>query len=274
MLKVVNGRRAVNIYKNLNAVTQYLDDNLEEKIEYDIVAKMMGTNVYTAQRIFAMIAGMSLSEYVRKRRLSSAGHDLCVGGLRVIDIAAKYQYGNATSFSRAFEKFHGVKPSAVKDEMRLRDFPRMIFDEEVNVPVELEYEVVNLGEMNLCGVGMSTNNSVIGKDAPRFFDRTEQKYLDKYGRVNYGMITYDSDREHTQKYYCLYEQSIDGFEHVELPKSKWLKFRIDSQIPEEIQKASNVFYEKFFPSMKYDLRQLPELEYYHDDVTDFLVAIN
>ena len=150
----------------------------------------------------------------------------------------------------------------------------MIFDEEVNAPVELEYEVVNLGEMNLCGVGMSTNNSVIGKDAPRFFDRTEQKYLDKYGRVNYGMITYDSDREHTQKYYCLYEQSIDGFEHVELPKSKWLKFRIDSQIPEEIQKASNVFYEKFFPSMKYDLRQLPELEYYHDDVTDFLVAIN
>ena len=102
MLKVVNGRRAVNIYKNLNAVTQYLDDNLEEKIEYDIVAKMMGTNVYTVQRVFAMIAGMSLSEYVRKRRLSSAGHDLCIGGLRVIDIAAKYQYGNATSFSLFF----------------------------------------------------------------------------------------------------------------------------------------------------------------------------
>ena len=61
----------MNIYKSLNEVTQYIDQNLSEEINYDVLAKMLGVNTYTMQRLFTMIAGVSLSEYIRKRRLSS-----------------------------------------------------------------------------------------------------------------------------------------------------------------------------------------------------------
>ena len=88
----------MNIYKNLNEITRYIDDNLEEDINYEVLSKMLGVNVYTMQRLFAMIASISLSEYIRKRRLSSAGYDLYKGDLKVIDVAVKYQYNNATSF--------------------------------------------------------------------------------------------------------------------------------------------------------------------------------
>ncbi len=263
----------MNIYKSLNEITKYIDDNLEEEINYEILAKFLGVNVYTMQRLFTMIAGISLSEYIRKRRLSNAGFDLYEGNLKIIDIAVKYQYDNATSFSRAFEKFHGIKPSLVNKETKLKNFPRIVFNEDINVTTELDYEIITLEEMNLYGVSIKTNNEKIGNDAPLLFKKTENKYIDKYGKIKYGMITYDMERVESQKYYCLYDKVIDELEHIKIPKSKWLRFRINSQNADEIQEISHKFYREFLPSCKYNLKKLPELEYYHDDITDFLVAI-
>ena len=120
----------MNIYKSLNEITEYIDNNLEEKINYEVLARKLGVNTYTLQRLFTMIAGLSLSEYIRKRRLSNAGYDLYEDNSKIIDIAIKYQYDNPTSFSRAFEKFHGIKPSLVTKETKLKNFPRITFNEE------------------------------------------------------------------------------------------------------------------------------------------------
>ena len=263
----------MNIYKSLNEITEYIDKNLEEEINYEDLARILGVNVYTMQRLFTMIAGISISEYIRKRRLSNAGYDLYEGKLKVIDVAIKYQYDNATSFSRAFEKFHGIKPSLVNKETKLKIFPRIVFNEDINPTVELDYEIINLEEINLYGVSIETNNEKIGNDAPMFFRQTEDKYLNKYGEVKYGMVTYDIEREESQKYYCLYDKEIKEFEHITIPKSKWLRFRINSQNAKDIQDISHKFYKEFLPSVKYNLKELPELEYYHDGITDFLVAI-
>lgn len=263
----------MNIYKQLNQIIEYVDNNLEEKISYEFLAKFLGVNVYTTQRLFTMIAGLSLSEYIRKRRLSNAGYDLYEGNIRVIDVAIKYQYDNATSFSRAFEKFHGIKPSQVNKETKLKNFPKIVFNENINITTELDYEIITLEEMDLYGISITTNNNNIGKDAPLFFKQTENKFLNKYGEVKYGMVTYDIEREKTKKYYCLYDKKIEGFEHIKIPKSKWLKFTIESQNANDIQEISHKFYKEFLPSVKYNLKELPELEYYHDNLTDFLIAI-
>ena len=130
-------------------------------------------------------------------------YELYEGNLKVIDVAFKYQYDNATSFSRAFEKFHGIKPSLVNKETKLKNFPKIVFNEDINLTTELDYEIINLDEINLYGVGITTNNDEIGKDAPTFFRQTEDRYLNKYGEVKYGMITYYIEREEIQKYYCL-----------------------------------------------------------------------
>lgn len=263
----------MNIYKCLNEITEYIDNNLEEKINYEVLARKLGVNTYTLQRLFTMIAGLSLSEYIRKRRLSSAGYDLYEDNSKIIDIAIKYQYDNPTSFSRAFEKFHGIKPSLVTKETKLKNFPRITFNEEINVTAELDYEIIELDEMDLYGVSTPTNNEEIGTTAPSFFKETEEKYLEKYGEVIYGMVTYDVERAECQKYYCLYDKEIKEFEHIKIPKSKWLRFKINSSEAKDIQEISHKFYEEFLPSVKYNLKELPELEYYHDGITDFLVAI-
>ncbi len=263
---------ALNIYKSLNEITLYIEENLENKIDYNVLARFVGVNVYTLQRIFTLVVGVSLAEYIRKRRLSNAGFDI-YNDEKIMDVAIKYQYDNATSFSRAFYKFHGIKPSMVNKETKLVNFPRIVFNENISTSDEVEYEIIELDEIKLYGIGTNVNNETISEIAPLFFRETESKYLKILGEVNYGMITYDMAREESQKYYCLYNKNYDGFDYINIPKSRWLKFHIDTQNAVDIQEKSHQFYKEFLPSCKYNLKELPELEYYHDGVCDFLVAI-
>lgn len=264
----------MNIYQLLNEMTQYIEDHLEEEIKYDDLAKILGVNVYTMQRIFSLLTQVTLAEYIRKRRLSNAGVDLYQEHLKVMDVAVRYQYDSATSFSRAFEAFHGIKPSAVCKFSSLKNFPRIVFDENVKVTNTIEYHIVHLDEMKLYGVGISTNNEKISYDAPHFFAEVQAKYEKIYGGIKYGMITYDDEeRKVCDGYYVLYDQKIDSFEEFIIPASRWLKFYIPSQDSKEVQELSHRFYLEFLPSCKYNFREIPELEYYHDGITEFYVPI-
>lgn len=98
----------MNIYIELNNIVEYIENHLEEKIDYKEISKMIGVNEYTFQKIFSVICNISITEYIRNRRLSNAGQELYLKNEKVIDMAIRYQYENATSFSRAFENSMGL----------------------------------------------------------------------------------------------------------------------------------------------------------------------
>ena len=261
----------MNIYRELNKIIEYIENNLEEKIEYKKLSKMIGVNEYTFQRIFSLISNVSVSEYIRNRRLSDAGQELFLKNEKVIDIAIKYQYNNATSFSRAFEKFHGIKPSEVKkNPEKLKMYTRLHFN-EINVQSKnVEYKIVEKEEIVLYGKYKNTNNENVRKDSPNFF----RKVRKKYGMPQYGMVEYkDEERRYVKAYWVLYDKKMEGLEKKIIPKSKWILIKINTQEAKDIQEASKIFYYDFLPSCKYNFRDLPEIEYYHDKITDFLIPI-
>lgn len=264
----------MNIYKVLNEICEYIDENLEEKIDYDVFAKMMGVNTYTMQRIFSLLTNISLSEYIRRRRLTMAGYELCSSKQKIIDIALKYGYENATSFSRAFVNFHGIKPSLVKSDSSLKNYPRLIFKEDIKIADTMEYKTVYLEELILYGTYISVNNDNISKKAPEFWEKINRKYKDYLIDEKYAMIEYDNEfRDNCRKYFVLFKDNFDDFEKVVIPAGKWLFFRIYSQEAEKIQEVSKNFYFEFLPSCKFNLKESSEIEYYHDGVTDFLIPI-
>lgn len=264
----------MNVYKNLNEITKYIDDNLDGEIDFEILASKMGVNVYTLERLFSLLTSFTLTEYIRKRKLSSAGLELYNEECFVMDVAIKYGYDSATAFSRAFQKFHGIKPSKITDISELKIFPRLVFQEEVNITNSIDFKVVTIEEKKLYGIGIKTNNENISSDAPNFFSETENKYLNICGPIKYAIVLYsDKEREHCTEYYVLYEKYIEGFMEFTIPSGKYLAFRIDSQEAVDIQKLSKQFYFEFLPSCKYNLRNTPEIEYYHDGVLDFYVPI-
>lgn len=236
---------------------------------------IIATNEYTMKRIFSLLSNITISEYIRNRRLSNSGFELSQGNNKVIDIAMKYGYDSATSFSRAFEKFHGIKPSNVKNNPeKLKVFTKIHFNENIEENTSMEYSIIEMNEKVLYGRGIKTTYCTIQKEAPKFFGEMAKIYEGKYGRIEYGIVVYEDRYESDDyEYWIAYEKKINELEKIVIPKSKWIKFIINSQEASEIQKVSREFYEKFEPSLKLNLRPIPELEYYHDNITEFLIPI-
>lgn len=261
----------MNIYASLNEMIEYIEENLENKIEYSKLAQIVNINETMLPNFFSMLCDISLSDYIRKRRLSKAGMDLVKGKEKIIDIAVKYQYDNATSFSRAFEKFYGVKPSQIKKQQTgLKVFSKLHFDVKEEKDENIEYSIISRPKMILYGKKKKTSIQDIKTDAPAFC----KEIGEKYGLYDYGMTEYANRFEEDKCYFwVLFENEIKGLEKYEIPESKWICIRINSLNAKDIQKAIRNFYANFLPSCEYTVRRLPELEYYHDKVTDFLVPI-
>ena len=261
----------MNIYKELNEIIEYIEEHLEEKIDTEKLARKIGINEYTFQRIFAIIADISLTEYIRNRRLTNAGQELYLKQEKVIDVAIKYGYNNATAFSRAFERFHGIKPSEVrKKPEKLKMYTKLHFNENIEYNKSFEYKITEKEEMTSYGEYITTDNKKIKQDAPKLY----MENAEKYGNPPFGIIEYyDKERTKVKSYGVFYYENKGKMKKITIPKSKWIQITINSQITEEIQKTSEMFYQEFLPNSKYNFRDIPEIEFYHDKVTDFLIPI-
>ncbi len=261
-------------YDRLNAVVDYLESHLDSEVDYRELARRAGTNLNTLQRIFPLLANITITDYLRQRRLTLAGRDLAQTDLRIIDLAMKYGYTSTAAFSRAFTRFHGIKPSEVKRQAsKLRYYPRLVFRRQAIDP-GLEYEIIELDRLQLYGLSIQTDLAHIRHDAPTLHIVAEREHP-ALGHADYGMISYHEtrDSEDGYEYWVLWQKPAPGLTPYTVSAQRWLKFRIPSQEASAIQAASDLFYEKFLPTCEYELTPEPELEHYHDGITDFLIPI-
>ncbi len=143
----------MNRINSLNAVIEYMEENLTEDIDIAFLAKKCGMSIYEFRRIFAFASGVSISEYIRKRRLSLAAEELLSGNIGVTEAAVKYGYEDVSSFSRAFKTFHGFSPNRVSDEKsRVKMFTRIGFDFALNGGPDIAYTVRERESFCIAGI--------------------------------------------------------------------------------------------------------------------------
>lgn len=118
----------MNTADKLNAITDYIENHITEDIDMNKLARIACCSVYDANRMFRLLSAMSITEYIRKRRMTLAGYEIQNRGLKVIDAAVKYGYDSPISFTRAFHAFHGIKPSEARNrDIVLKSFRRLVF---------------------------------------------------------------------------------------------------------------------------------------------------
>ena len=100
--------------QGIQRAIDYVETNITEEIDFEAAAKEAYSSSFHFQRVFGILCGFSLGDYIRMRRLSLAGEELSAGEAKIIDVALKYGYDTPESFSRAFTRFHGITPSEVK----------------------------------------------------------------------------------------------------------------------------------------------------------------
>ena len=110
----------------LQKAIDYIEDNLTETIDYEMVAAQSFSSSYHFQRVFSILCGFTIGEYIRNRRFSLAGTELATSDAKVIDVALKYGYESPDSFAKEFQKFHGILPSQARNNgSMLKSYSRL-----------------------------------------------------------------------------------------------------------------------------------------------------
>lgn len=134
-----------------NAIN-YIENHLTEEIDYELVAMESFSSSYHFQRVFSILCGYTLGEYIRFRRLTLAGTELATGKEKVIDIAAKYGYDSPDSFAKAFRQFHGIAPSQARGNgAMLKSFSRLSLKISLEGGNMMNYKIEDKGELILTG---------------------------------------------------------------------------------------------------------------------------
>lgn len=142
----------MNWITGMQKAIDYIEANLTEEIDYEKVAAESFSSSYHFQRVFSILCGYTLGEYIRLRRLSLAGAELANGKDKVIDIALKYGYDSPDSFAKAFQKFHGITPSQARaDGSTLKSFSRLSIKISLEGGSTMNYRIEEKDEMILTG---------------------------------------------------------------------------------------------------------------------------
>lgn len=136
----------------LNEAMDHIERHLDRRIDIADLARIAATSEYHFRRMFSALAGLPLSEYIRRRRLTVAGAEVLAGEPTLLEIAVRYGYGSGEAFARAFRGLHGVGPGeARRTGAALRSQPRMSFRLIVEGSSTMRYRVMEKPEFHVVG---------------------------------------------------------------------------------------------------------------------------
>lgn len=260
--------------ENLSNAIEYIESNLDKDISIDAAAQIACCSTYYFQRVFTYVAGISLSEYIRRRRMSQAAFELQKSDKKVLDIALKYGYSSPTAFNRAFQSVHGITPVAAKNMGSvLNAYPPIRFSVKITGGTAMSYRITEKAAMRIVGIriplvaDMEENQKVV----PEFWKKTlENNYLPKIIELTnqepggiLGVTVYENPQE---IFYYIAASTTEAipqnmFEY-EIPASTWVIFENDGHFKEDVQNVFKRFYTEWLPFSGYEYAGLPDLEVY------------
>lgn len=159
----------MDVIKQFNNAIAYTENNLCGEIDTKEVAEIAICPYDKFKRFFSYMTNMSVSEYIRKRRLTLAAYELLKGQEKIIDLAVKYGYSSADSFTRAFAKQHGILPTKVSEDTQLNVYPPVSFYVAIKGACKLKFRIVNTDSIKLRGISREFTGTAA--------DRFEQEHI-------------------------------------------------------------------------------------------------
>lgn len=261
-------------FETLNRCIQYVEEHLTDKIDYAQLAKIACCSTYHFQRMFAYMAGVPLSEYIRRRRMSLAAVDLQSGADKVIDIALKYGYASPTAFNRAFQSIHGVPPSLIKEAgVSIKSYSPIQFKIIVKGVEEMNYRIERKEAFRIIGIpqplqhDMETNF----REVPRMWqkaaiDGTIPKLVSKMDSQPKGILGVSICNDAEPWSYWIAAASTqdidDTLEEYIVPSYTWAIFYGEGECPKAIQELSQRLMTEWLPASGYEYANGPDIELY------------
>ena len=276
--------------ERMNRALDYIEENLQGEVDLLAVAKIACQSLSGLQRFFSIVVDVSLSEYIRRRKLTMAAFELTHSDVKVIDLALKYGYDSPEAFARAFHGLHGVTPSAARGEgVHLKAYPRLSFLLTLKGDVPMDYRIQTKEAFAIYGIEgvFTTENQENFKAIPRFWQEVmEDGRFDKLlasapeNRPNENglclinaICSYHETGGSTFPYMIFAFQTegsrTEGFVKTIVPAATWAIFKSETYRIEDTAKAVQALnhrvYTEWLPNAPYEQVEGYDMELYYGE---------
>ena len=258
--------------ERLNEAIGYIEEHLTGEIDYERLGQIACCSSYHFQRMFTYMAGVPLSEYIRRRKMSLAAVDLQGKSMKIIDVAGKYGYNSPTAFNRAFQSVHGIAPSAVKNEgVSVKSFPPILFKITVKGVEEMNYRIETKDAFRIAGVSVPLNkdieknfSAIPAKWQEISANGTLQRLIRMMDTPPMGVLGVSTcnDTEPWRYYIAVStSQETNDLEYYTVPAATWAIFSGEGT-NQSIQDLERRIVTEWLPTSGYGYGNAPDVEVY------------
>jgi len=273
----MKGNGNLDTIQLLNNTIEFIENNLDNTLDIDEIAKTSNSSKYHFQRVFYALTGFTVSEYIRNRRLSQAAVEIATTEEKIISVALKYGYESPEAFSKAFKRLHGMTPSALKkSNCKIKNFPKLSFQVSITGETEIVFSIIEKEAFKALGMGFSTTKAgdKIYNDIPEFINELYEngmnyrinEFMDKPKDNLLDGFHYDFEEDGSRKYMmgCELGNAVvtDEFLTLAIPKLTWAVFEDVGDVPDNsiLQKLWKRVYSEWFPSSGFEQVKGPCIE--------------
>ncbi|WP_207671378.1 AraC family transcriptional regulator [Paenibacillus cymbidii] len=253
----------------------WLERRMEERLDIEEMARTATMSPFHFQRMFHMLTGVTIAEYVRRRKLTLAAQELAATSGKVLDVALKYGYDTPESFAKAFRRLHGISPSEARQPgVSLKAYPRISFHLSLKGDKEMDYRMEDKAAFPVIGRSrrMTCEGGSNLRDIPAFWGECEQDgTLAALGAASRTgtllgvcLDMQPGQGDFTYLIGCESEASAApaGCETRTIAAYTWAIFAAVGTLPESIQSTIGRIYQEWFSATGYEHAGGPELEVY------------
>lgn len=269
----------MNWIKRLNQALQYIDEHLTERLDSRTIAAQANTSSFHFQKMFHILSDMTVSEYIRCRRLTLAAQEI-VSGAGILETALKYGYETQASFTRAFKRMHGFAPGAARDSgVVIKAYPPLSFQLSVSGKIPTDYEIRAVGGFTLAGIvrQFTTKDGQNYHDIPLVMEELIKsgeiekllRFADKNGLFKGAQIGaclgFTPEMEEFGYMFAIEPNESDELEpyrQINIPALTWAVFTGKGVTAEAHQRLWKAIYGEWFPATDYIHDEGPELEFH------------
>lgn len=260
--------------KHFNEAICYIEEHITEDIDYNQIAKVACCSTYHFQRMFAYMANIPLSEYIRRRRMTLAAVELQGGNVKIIDVALKYGYASPTAFNRAFRSVHGMAPSELrKGDVQVKSFLPISFKITIKGVEEMNYRIAEKEAFRIVGVSEPMEHDIEKNFAviPQVWNKaamngTIPKLLSMMNGEPKGVLGVSACYEQDNwKYFIAVASDMAAEETLDeyiIPAFKWAIFSGEGPCPQAIQELEQRIITEWLPNSAYEYDNGPDIEVY------------
>lgn len=262
----------MNQLEYLKRAFDYIEEHLEDEIDYGLVAQQALCSQYHFQRMFTFLAGIPLSEYIRRRRLTLAAFELQNGSGKIIDIAVKYGYTSADAFSRAFQSLHHITPSKAREPgVLLKAYPKIAISLILKGATEMNYRIEEKQGFCILGVTERFSIEALGASVGQMWKELPAELYGVFANLADGGwpglagAYANMHEDNTTDYYIgaiSTGECPDNLTRLEIPAQTWAVFECAGPLPHAMKDTWGRIFSEWFPTTSYEHAPSPEIEWY------------